>query len=159
VSGTTSRTSNPHFQTAFSWKEAAALLTFRPVEPKHTEGFSLQSICVFVRDHKRRELPVGKRSLEAHYGSFVMSQARRSEDEARRLALAVPYGSEPREARIGGHEARVYELGPEPEPDDIDGRSPAVVTWHDGELFFLIASDSLPSEALIKVAASIYCPR
>lgn len=147
---------NPHFQAASSWREAETLLTFRPVAPKHTEGFELQSISVFVRDHKHRDVPIGERSLEAHYGGFVFSQSRRSEDEARRLALDVPYGRAPREARIVGHEARVYELGPEPPPDDIDGRSPAVVTWHDGERFFLVASDKLTAEALVRVAVSIF---
>ena len=41
------------------------------------------------------------------------------------------------------HTARIYELGPEPGPDDIDGRTPAVVTWHDADLFFLVG----PQEA------------
>lgn len=149
-------TDHPHFRTASSWQEAEALLTFRPVEPRQTEGFGLQSIRVFVRDHRHRDLAVAERSMEAHYGSFVLSQARRPVEEARRLALDVAYGPAPRPAVIGGRDARVYELGPAPEPDDVDPRSPAVVSWHDGEIFLLLASDSLSAEALMRVAASIY---
>lgn len=147
---------NPYFETAATWNEAEALLTFRPLRPRHTEGFELQSLRVHVRDHKRRELPAGERSLEAHYGAFVLSQARKGREEARRLALDVQYGSAPRATRIAGHEARVYELAPEPAPHDPDGRSPAVVAWHDGELFFLIASGELPSDALVRIAESLY---
>lgn len=149
-------TDNPHFRTASSWPAAETLLTFRPVKPRQTEGFDLRSIRVFIRDHRHRDLAVAERSLEAHYGGFVLSQARRPVEEARRLALDVAYGSAPRPAVIAGHEARVYELGPVPEPDEIDPRSPAVVSWHDGELFLLLASDSLPADTLVRVATSIY---
>jgi hypothetical protein len=149
-------TSNPHFETAASWKAARAMLTFQPVQPKHTAGLRLQSIRVHVRDHKQRELRIGDRTLEAHYGGFVVSQSRRSVEEARRLALSVSYGLSPREARIGDHTARVYELGPEPPPDDIDGRSLAVVTWHDAEMFYLVASGEMPSDKLVRIAASMY---
>src|SRR4030095_9785991 len=103
------------------------MLSFRPLVPKYTAGLRLQSIQIHVRDHKQRDLAIGERTLEAHYGSFVLSQARKGEQEARRRALTLSYGPAPREARIGGHDARVYELGPEPEPGDIDGRSPSVV--------------------------------
>jgi hypothetical protein len=47
-------------------------------------------------------------------------------------------------------------LGPEVEPDDIDGRTPAVVTWADGELFFFLASATAPSDMLVKIALSLY---
>lgn len=147
---------NPHFARAASWQDAEAMLTFRPVEPGHTEGFSLESLSVFVRDHREREVPPGERSLEAHYGGFVLSQTRRGDAEARRLALDVSYGPVPRPARIGGHEARVYELGPEPGPDDVDGRSPAVVVWHDAGMFFLLASDTLTADALVRIAVSLH---
>lgn len=149
-------TSNLHFETADSWKSAAGMLTFTPAQPKYTAGFALQSIRVYVRDHRHRELAIGDRTLEAHYGGFVMSQSHRGRSEARRLALDMSYGREPRIARIAGHEGRIYELGPEPEPDDIDGRSPAVVTWHDGEMFYLVASSDMPSEGLQKIAMSLY---
>ena len=132
------------------------MLAFRPLEPKYTGGLSLQSIRIHVRDHKLRELSVDQRTLEAHYGAFVLSQARKGAHEARRLALVVSYGPVACEARIAGHDARVYELGPEPEPDDIDGRSPSVVTWHDGEMFYLVASSEMKSDVLVKVAMSLY---
>ena len=86
----------------------------------------------------------------------MVSQARRGEEEAPRLALAVSYGRAGRDGEIAGRAARFYELGPEPPPDDIDGRSPAVVVWHDGELFYLVASGSMPSDELVRIANSIY---
>jgi hypothetical protein len=70
----------------------------------------------------------------------------------------VSYGRDPREARIAGHEARVYELGPEPEPDDIDGGREAVVVWHDVGMFFLVASREMASDELIEIAISLYPP-
>jgi hypothetical protein len=148
-------TSNPHFETAPSWKAARAMLTFRPREPQHTAGLSLQSIQIHVRDHKRRELPVGDRTLEAHYGGFVLSQSRKSANEAPRPALAAWYGRAAREVQIAGCTARVFELGPEPPPGDIDGRRPSIVTWHDAEVFYLIASGEMSSEELVKIAISL----
>ena len=145
----------PHFKAAASFQSARAMLTFDPVEPHFTAGMALQSLRIHVRDHKRRELAPGERTLEANYGSFVVSQSRKGIAEARRLALDVSYGSAGREARVGQCAARLYELGPVPPPDDIDGRSPSVVTWHDGEMFYLIASGELPAEVLLRVASSI----
>ena len=132
------------------------MLTFQPLEPKHTAGFRLQSIRIHVRDHKLRELSVDDRSLEAYYGGFVLSQARKGASEARRLAIAVPYGRAGRDAEIAGRAARAYELGPEPAADDIDGRSPSVVAWHDAEMFYLVASDEMSSDELVKIAMSLY---
>ena len=149
-------TENPHFQSARSFKAARAMLTFTPVEPKYTAKRKLQSIRIYVRDHKMRELAVGDRTLEAYYGSFSVSQARRGAAEARRLALEVPYGRSPKDVRIGKCAGRMYELGPEPEPDDIDGRMPAVVVWHDGEMHFLIASHEMAAGELAKIALSFY---
>ena len=51
---------------------------------------------------------------------------------------------------------RAYELGPEPEPDDIDGRSPCVVAWHDADMFLMIAGDELFSDELLRIAISLY---
>jgi hypothetical protein len=150
---------NPHFESAASWDAAREMLTFQPFQPAFTAGFELRSLRIHVRDHKMRELPIGERSLEVHYGPLVISQSGKGAEEARRLALDVSYGREPREGAIAGHVARIYDLGPEPEPDDIDGRMPSVVTWHDGEMFFLIASGELPVADLIPIAASIYDPR
>jgi hypothetical protein len=152
-------TTNPHFESVESLQAARALLAFRPVEPRDTAGRGLESIRIHVRDHKQRQLAIEDRTLEVHYGAFVLSQSRRAASEARRLALDVSYGQEAREARIAGHSARVYELGPVPPPHDIDGRSPAVVTWHDAEMFYLIASGELPSERLVRVAESMYPSR
>jgi hypothetical protein len=106
--------------------------------------------------HKLREILINERTLEAHYGGFVLSQARKGTDEARRLALDVRYGSAGQEGQIVGHAARIYELGPEPAPDDIDGRTPAVVIWHDADLFFLVASDTMSSHELVRIAISLY---
>jgi hypothetical protein len=149
-------TSNPHFETALSWKSAQAMLTFQPLEPKDTLGHRLQSIRIHVRDHKLRPLTIDDRTLEAHYGSFVLSEAHKGANEARRLAIAVPYGPAGRDAQIAGCPARVYELGPEPPVGDVDGRSPSVVAWHDAEMFYLIASAEMSSDELIKIAVSLY---
>ena len=149
-------TDNPHFATVHSWKAARTMLVFQPLEPGNTAGHRLQSIRIHVRDHKLRELSVADRTLEAHYGFFVLSQAWRGVKEARRLALVVPYGRAGCDTQIAGCAARVYELGPEPPPDDIDGRSPSVVTWHDDEMFYLIASDKMSSGELVGIASSLY---
>jgi hypothetical protein len=149
-------TSNPCFEVASSLKAARAMLTFQPREPKDTAGRRRQAILVYVRDFKLREVPVEDRTLEVHYGAFVLSQSRKGEQEARRLALGVSYGEAPRETQIAGHAARAYELGPEPEPDDIDGRRLSVVTWQDGEMFFLLASGEMFSDELVRIACSMY---
>ena len=60
--------------------------------------------------------------------------------------------------RLAGHEGRGYPLGPEVPADDIDGRSAAVVTWHDGPMFHFVASTQLPLEEVTIVAASLYTP-
>ena len=135
------------------------MLTFRPLEPSHTAGCKLQSIQIHVRDHKLRELTIADRTLEAHYGGFVLSQSKKGATEARRLALDVSYGLAPREGRIAGQAARLYERGPEPPPGDIDGRSPSVVTWHDGDMFYLIASGEMSADDLVRVAVSLYKAR
>ena len=149
----------PAFVSAESWEAARSLVTFVPLQPSYTAGFDLQGLHIHVRDHKARELAAGDRTLEAHYGGFVLSQSRGPAAEVRRKALDVSYGREPQEALIAGREARIYELGPEPDPDDIDGRSPAVVVWHDGNLFLLVASSQMDSRELVRVALSIYVGR
>ena len=147
---------NEHFETVADWSATAPLIAFRPFEPKDTLGHDLQSLQVHVRDHKRREIAVGDRTLEAYYGAFVLSQQRSSHDAARRLAHEVSYGRTSTARHIAGHDARVYPLGPVPAPDDVDGREPSVVTWSEGEMFYLIASDQLPADALVRVAESFY---
>jgi len=145
---------NPHFETASSWEATRDLVAFRPAEPSDTAGLQLQSLPVHVMDHRRRRLPVKARSLEAHYGAFVLSEGRHSSDAARRLALEVSYGRDAQPAQIAGHEGRMYELGPEPEPGGIDGRPPAVVVWHDAGMLYLVASLSLPAIRLLGIARS-----
>ena len=149
-------TENPHFQAVRSFKAARELLTFRPIEPQFTGGHRLQSIRVHLRNHKRRDLPIHDRTLEAQYGAFLFSQSQKGATDARRNAMDIRYGQNWRETRIAGREACVYELGPEPPPDDIDGRSPAVVTWYDGEMFYFLASTELPAEELVGIARKIY---
>lgn len=144
------------FESAASWEEARTLVEFAPRVPAETAGATLESLSVHVRDHKARELPRSDRSLEAHYGRFVLSQCHRGQDEARRWALEISYGAGPRPVRIAGREGRAYELGPEVPDDAPDGRSPAVVTWHDGEMHYLLASVSMGAEELLVVAGSMY---
>jgi hypothetical protein len=145
----------PHFVTVADWAEAAAMLTFTPRLPRRTAGHGLGSLQVHVRDHKLRELAPASRSLEAHYGAFVLTQSKHAPQEARRLALKVMYGAEARTVHVGGREGRAYDMGPEPEPGDPDGRMPAVVTWADGWLFFLLASGDLEMGELLRIAGSV----
>ena len=149
-------TTNPHFETARSWGHAAAMLAFDPLEPRFTAGNSLQALRIYVRDHKQRELEIAGRSLEAHYGAFVLSQAQRGPSKAKQLALSTSYGPIGENVQMAGHNAKAYELGPEVPSDDPDGRNPAVVTWHDGAMHYLIASDRLPVAELTKIASSLY---
>lgn len=148
---------NQHFDTVADWAKAGDLVDFEPRRPAFTAGFAIQSLAVHVMDHRKRRLPVSARSLEAHYGGFVIDQKRASSAaEANRLALSTPYGPTPVTVRVAGQEARSYALGPVPDPGDFDGRSPAVVVWHDGELVYLVASDQLDEETLLRIAVSLY---
>ena len=146
---------NPHFESPANWRAAAALVTFVPSVPQFTSGGELRGLRVHVRDHKRRELPVGDRTLEAYYGLFTLSQSRKPVSKARHSALEVSYGRDPRPVTVQGCEGRAYELGPEPEPDDIDGRSPSVVVWADGEMVYFLASSELAVSELLRIAGSI----
>lgn len=132
------------------------MIDFEPVAPVETAGRKLQSLAVFVRDHKFRELARQDRSLEVYYDGFSLSQSRKGNKEARRMALEVSYGRAPREALIVGHEGRVYERGPEPAAGDIDPRSPAVVVWCDADMFYLAASYTMDVDDLLFIAGSIY---
>jgi hypothetical protein len=147
---------NPHFTVAETWKDARRLLAFAPRRPRRTEGYRLRSLSVFVMDHKMRRIAVEDRSLEAHYGGFNVSQCRKGRPEARRWAVELKYGQAPRPVSVAGHEGRAYDLGPVPPPDDIDPRPPAVVVWHDDDMFYLVASDELESDVLLRVAESLY---
>lgn len=148
-----------HFETVADWEQAAGLVAFQPRRPTFTAGFRLLSLAIHVMDHRKRRLPVGRRSLEAQYGGFCIDQKRAtSAAEARRKALSMPYGLAARTVHVAGHEGRSYALGPEPDPDDPDGRSPAVVVWHDSDLFYLVASGQLDEEPLLRIASSMYAP-
>ena len=148
---------NEHFETVADWDAAAGLIEFTPRRPAFTAGYSLESLSVFVMDHRKRKLPVSARSLEAHYGGFVIEQKRAaSAAEARRLALSTPYGSVAETVAVRGLEGRGYPLGPEPDQDDIDGRVPAVVVWNDESMFYLVASSQLELADLLSIAASLY---
>jgi hypothetical protein len=72
----------------------------------------------------------------------------RTPGEARRLALDVSYGRAAQDAGIAGCFARVYELGPEPEPRNIDGRSYS-------DLCCLMASSTIPAKKLVEIAVSL----
>ena len=147
---------NPHFESAETWEQAGKRLGFEPRVPSHTEGLELGSLSIYLRDHKMRVVPPEDRTLEAHYGDFVLSQSQPGIDEARRQALEVSYGQALGECRVHGHAGRVYELGPVPDPGDIDPRPPAVVVWHEGAMFYLVASDRLSSDLLLRIASSLY---
>ena len=148
---------NKHSEKIVDWEAALDFIDFKPRQPSFTAGFKLSSLAVFVMDHRKRRLPTSSRSLEAHYGSFVIDQKRwPSVEEARRRALATPYGRDAATVHIGGNEGRSYALGPEVEPDDIDGRSPAVVVWHEDNIVYLVASSQLESGTLLRIASSMY---
>ena len=147
---------NSHFQKVSSWKAARKLLDFEPLVLADTKRVRLQSLYVYVRNHKQRELPIGDRSLEAYFNGFVFTQKQTSSAEARRLALSTSYGLEGHDTRVAAHSGRLYELGPVPPPDDIDGRSPAVVVWYDGRMFYLIASTEKTAAELLEIAQSLY---
>ena len=88
--------------------------------------------------------------------TFNFSQTRKaSTEEARHHAIDVAYGQFGQEALIAGQVGRVYELGPEPPADDIDGRSPSVVVWYHDDMFYLLASVQLPAIDLIDIAGSL----
>ncbi len=156
VTGMTDSPHNPHFVSADTIEEAAELLTFRPLPPGYTAGFGLAAIRVFVRDHRMRDVPMTRRTVELHYGGFVVSQSHPGPEEARRLAVEVRYGASPVEVLVLGREGKLYELGPDARPDDTDGRMPSVVTWHDDGVHHLIASGELEASRLVEIAMSLY---
>lgn len=146
---------NPHFEFPPNWQKARELLDFVPVAPPASRAGEPLSLAVFVRDHKQRELPRAERSLEAHYAEFVLTQARPGAAGAKRLALETAYGQAPQTLRVAGREARAFPPGPEPGPGDPDPRSPAVLAWCDGPMFYLLASETLDTAALAALAESI----
>lgn len=155
--GPTTMTRNDHFESVADWTAAVKLIDFEPRRPAYTAGFALSSLSVHVMDSKKRRIPVGARSLEAHYGGFVIAQQQApSTNEAQRRAQSTAYGQAATTVRVAGHEGRSYGLGPTPAPEDIDGRAPGVVVWNDGAMFCLVASDQLDEEVLLRIANSMY---
>ena len=148
--------SNPHFQTVGSPAEAAEVVGFRPRLPTYTAGYSLNSLRIWSRDHRMRDVPIGERVVEAHYGAFVVSQSKPGRHRARAAALSTSYGTTAREIRVAGNEGRAYDLGPDVPEDDPDGRMPSVVAWCEGDYFYLVASGELEADELLPVAASLF---
>lgn len=146
----------PRFLAPTTWEEAAALLTFVPRQPADTRGRALRGLRVHVRDHRRRDLPLHLRTFEAHFDGVAVCQSRPGPLAARRRALEVRYGPDATSIRIRGREGRAFPLGPEVPPDDIDGRSAAVVTWYDGPMFHFVMSTQLAVDEVALVAASLY---
>ena len=148
---------NDHFETVTDWAAAASLVDFEPRVPAFTAGFELASLAVHVMDHRKRRVPIGARSVEAHYSGFVVDQKHAaSSTDAKQLALSTTYGSGAETVQVAGFEGRGYALGPETTPDDIDGRRPAVIVWSDGAMFYLVASDQLDEAVLLRIASSMY---
>ena len=146
----------PRFLAPASWDEVRPLVAFPPRLAADTRGRSLRGLRVHVRDHRRRDLPVHLRTVEAHYDGLAVCQSQPGASAARRKALEVRYGASPRAVRVHGLEGRAYPLGPEVPADDIDGRSAAVVTWADGPVFYFVASTQLEADELMLVAESLY---
>ena len=146
---------NPHFVTVGSWEAAASLVGFRPRVPEYTAGYDLCSLAVWVKDHKLREVSQAERSLEAHYGGFMLAQSEPGRREAAQLAQETSYGRSFVPVSVAGCQGKSYPLGPPVEADDIDGRAPAVVVWADGARFFLLASGELEAEVLLEVAGRL----
>lgn len=149
---------NPHFLQIADWGDVVPLVDFEPVVPAYTAGLERQSLSVFVMDHRKRQVARSRRSVEAHYGDFVFAQSMPGVSEAKRLALSVAYGVQARTVDVSGCEGRGYERGPPVDDEDPDGRSPAVVTWCDGPLFFLLASTELDLEELVRIGSSVRPP-
>ena len=98
---------NPHFEKVASWKAARKLLDFEPLVLGNKKKRRLQSLYVYVRDHKQRELPTGDRSLEAYFDGFVYTQKQSTTAEARRLALSKSYGLEGRDIQVATYPGRL----------------------------------------------------
>lgn len=147
--------SNPHFVAVEDWDGVEPLVDFAPLVPGYTAGRERQTLAVFVVDHEQREVARSRRSVEAHYGDFVFAQSMPGVAEARRSALSAAYGPDVETVTVSGHEGRGYRLGPPVDEGDPDGRSPAVVVWADGPLFYLLASTELDLDELLRIASSL----
>lgn len=148
------RRSEPAFTIIASWTDAAALVTFVPRVPQPEPPGPVR-LRLHVRDHRGRAFGEAERTLEAQYPQFVLSQSRHAHHQAQRLAFGRTYGRGGYAIVVGGRPGRAFPRGPEPEPGDFDRPSPAVVTWADGALFLLLASDELTPEDLAAVGARL----
>ncbi|MDH4307798.1 MAG: hypothetical protein OEZ14_12405 [Acidimicrobiia bacterium] len=144
---------NPHFEVFGTPAEAASVLEFTPVIPRWTDGCELVAVSVFVMDHTMRVLEPAERTLELHYGDFVVSQ--QATENGRRLAHETPYGRQRRTGTARGLEISIHDLGPPVEEQDPDGREPAVVTWEENGVFCLVASSTWPADELLRVIESM----
>lgn len=144
----------PVFVACASWPESARLLTFVPRAPRDCDGDRVAALRVFVRDHRGRELPAARRTVEAHYATFVFSQSSDVTGPASRL-LRGPITGDATAVTIQGRPGFLYPQGPEPSPDDPDGRRPALVVWEDNGVHLLLASDELTPTRLVLIAESI----
>ncbi len=142
---------SPHFVSFDTWEASEEFMGF----PLLGRALDIESMAfrAHVRDHRMRKVAP---TLEIHFGEFVLSQARIRDREARRDLFERRYGSSRTEGLLAGHEAAWYELGPEPEPDDVDPRPPSVVTWIDGDVFLLMASGHLLVQRLCEIADALY---
>ena len=148
--------STARFLVPSTWREAAELVAFSPMIPKHLGGRPIKHFRVHVRDHKQRDLPLRDRTLEAWFDDFCFSQSFHSSEEATRKASETSYGRNPQQVFVGGHEGRMYELGPEVPPDDIDGRDSAAIAWSDGPMFYFLASGRITLAELLPIANALY---
>jgi hypothetical protein len=142
---------NPHFLSVANLEEAADHLGFVPLG--HRVPYEPKAVRIHIRDHRGREVVP---TLETFYDQFLFSQQRPGSPDAVRLALDESYGPDRVALEVGGHSAAGYELGEEPNPTDPDPRQPSVVTWADGEFFFMLASDQMHLPSLLAVADSLY---
>lgn len=140
-----------HFLSFDSLREAEAHMGFRSLA-RNLQGDPM-AIRVHIRDHKLREVVP---TLELYYEAFDFCQTPCGGAEARRRAFDESYGSSGFPARVGGHRAKMYELGDEPPVDDPDPRPPSVVVWADGEILCFLASDELAVAELTDIANSLY---
>lgn len=141
---------NPHFRSFENLEDADTYVEFESLGHRIENPAAIR---IHVPDRRLREVAP---TLELFYEQYVLSQSRRGAEEAWHASSEETYGGERREAWVGSHIAFAYELGEEPDPDDIDPRQAAVVTWSDGDLFCFLASDVLELSRLLEVANSLY---
>ncbi|MGE0812414.1 MAG: ankyrin repeat domain-containing protein [Vicinamibacterales bacterium] len=149
------RPGQPAFEPVGSWAEAAALVTFTPRVPGPALGRRPDLLRVFVRDHRGRDVPPSRRTLEARFGDVWFSQSQHTPDEARRRALDTAYGRRSVPVAIGRLDGRAFPADRDVAPDDPDGPSPAVVAWADGPMCFLLVSPERSIDELTRMAGTI----